>query len=47
MVCPPGEVGEICHWLQQRDADRDLVEAVERRFVRPNFLVRFRGRVGS
>ncbi len=37
---PPGEVGEICHWLQQRDADRDLVEAVERRFVRPNFLVR-------
>ena len=37
---PPGEVGEICHWLQQRDVDRDLVAAVERRFVRPNFLVR-------
>lgn len=37
---PSGEVADICRWLRLRDADLGLVEAVERRFVRPNLLVR-------
>lgn len=37
---PSGEVADICRWLRLRAADLSLVAAVERRFVRPNLLLR-------